>query len=98
MVNERVKIEQIRVMLYYAYKIFFVSLFLIMLVNSLRVFYVSRKFKFQFFLLKEFIHTMTKDYEMVETDDYEIVYNKNYQKNVKRKLKLIISRHLYMLQ
>lgn len=98
MVNERVKIKKIRAILYYGYKFTFALMFPIMTINSHRILYVSRKLKFQIFLLEEFIQTMTMDYERTEIDDYKIVYNKNYQKNIKRKLKLIISRHLYILQ
>lgn len=69
-------------------------LFPVMTINSLRVLYISRKLKFQIFLLVDYIETMTKDCEMAETDNFQLIY----EKNIKEKLKIIISRHLYILQ
>lgn len=80
MLYERVENENIRVVLYYLYKLLFIKLFPIMTINSLRILYASRKLKFQMILLEGFIETMTKDYNIAEMDDYKIVYNENYQK------------------
>jgi hypothetical protein len=81
--------------LYYVYKINFVFLFFVMTVNSIRILYVSRQFKFQSYLLLEHLGNISEGYDV---DDLNIFYNEEYHKEVNNKLKFCIRRHLQIAQ
>jgi hypothetical protein len=81
--------------LYYVYKINFVFLFFVMTVNSIRILYVSRQFKFQSYLLLEHLGNISEGYDV---DDLNIFYNEEYHKAVDNKLKFCIRRHLQIAQ
>ncbi|CAH1373706.1 unnamed protein product, partial [Tenebrio molitor] len=81
--------------LYYVYKINFVFLFFVMIVNSIRILYVSRQIKFQSYLFLEHLGNISEGYDV---DDLNIFYNQEYQKEVNNKLKFCIRRHLHIVQ
>nr|XP_015840137.1 PREDICTED: uncharacterized protein LOC107399013 [Tribolium castaneum] len=80
---------------YYLYKIDFVLMFPVMTINSVRMLYFSRKFKFQVKLLVERIGAMTKNYNV---DDLSLFYSARYQNDMKQKLKNFVHRHSYIAQ
>ncbi|EEZ99350.1 odorant receptor 323 [Tribolium castaneum] len=79
---------------YYLYKIDYVVMYPILTINSVRMLYFSRKFKFQVKLLVDRIVAMTKD----NVDDLSLFYSTPYQNDMARKLKTFVRRHSYIAQ